>query len=476
MARKRLTANAIEKLEEAIGNSIEKPQSAVFGIVNKLNDDKTPNVIRKLKMTGDGVSETDEEPTILIPERMELLLHPKRFKVFYGGRGSGKTANVVSYLIEKARFRNSRVGCFREIQNSIKESSYAELVDEINRKGHSKEYRCVDGEITHHGTRSKFMFRGMWRNITAIKGMAGLTDVFCEESENISQISWDTLIPTVRSGGSEIIIVFNPNRETDPTWTNFVEPYVEKMTDGIYEDDDILVVNVNYIHNPWFTEELKQHMNQMKSVDYDRYLWVYEGLFNRRTDEAVFGGKWKTLDFEPQSHWHGPYYGIDFGFSQDATAAVECYIEELGDERRNLYIYRDFAKVGLEITDTPDAMEAAFPGSKRYRWYGDCARPETISHIKRSGFEIYSCNKWAGSVEDGVTWLRGCDTIYVHQDCRHTIEEMTMYSYKIDKLTGNILPDIADKYNHVMDAIRYALNDMISQKGGPGILLRRRRR
>lgn len=305
MARKRLSAVALDKLEQVIGNSVEKPDSAVFGIVDRLNDDRSPNIIKQLKMTADGVTETDEQPTILIPERMEKLLYPKRFKVFYGGRGSGKTANVVSYLIEKARFRNSRVGCFREIQNSIKESSYAELVDEINRKGHSQEYRCVDGEITHHGTCSKFVFRGMWRNITAIKGMAGLTDVFCEESENISQVSWDTLIPTVRASGSEIIVVFNPNRETDPTWTNFVEPYVGRMVDGIYEDDDIVVVNVNYIHNPWFTEELKQHMNQMKSVDYDRYLWVYEGLFNRRSDEAVLGGKWQTLTFEPSPSWGG---------------------------------------------------------------------------------------------------------------------------------------------------------------------------
>lgn len=473
MARKRLSALAIEKLEQAVGNSTSKPESAVFGIVDKLIDGK-PNVIKRLKMTSTGVSETNEEPTILIPERMELLLYPRRFKVFYGGRGSGKTANVVSYLIEKARFRNSRVGCFREIQNSIKESSYAELVDEINRKGHTQEYRCVDGEITHHTTRSKFVFRGLWRNITAIKGMAGLTDVFCEESENISQVSWDTLIPTVRAAGSEIIIVFNPNKETDPTWTNFVEPYIDKMVDGIYQDDDIVVVNVNYVHNPWFTEELKQHMNQMKAVDYDRYLWVYEGKFNKRSDEQVFGGKWRIDNFEVKPEWHGPYFGMDFGFSTDPTAMVEVYIEELPGGRRNIYINREYGKVGLEITDTPAAMEQSFPMAKRARWYADCARPETISHIKRSGFDIHPCTKWPGSVEDGVTWLRGCDHIVIHERCKEMQNEATMYSYKVDKLTGNVLTDIVDAYNHYWDAIRYALNDHIVQRGS-GMLIRRRR-
>nr|UYL16708.1 MAG: terminase large subunit [Caudoviricetes sp.] len=474
MARKRISSIAIEKLEQAVGNSTAKPESAVFGIVDKLLADGTPNVIKRLKMTATGVSETNEEPTILIPKRMELLLYPRRFKVFYGGRGSGKTANVVSYLIEKARFRNSRVGCFREIQNSIKESSYAELVDEINRKGHTQEYRCVDGEITHHTTRSKFVFRGLWRNITAIKGMAGLTDVFCEESENISQVSWDTLIPTVRAAGSEIIIVFNPNKETDPTWTNFVEPYIDKMVDGIYQDDDIVVVNVNYIHNPWFTEELKQHMNQMKAVDYDRYLWVYEGKFNKRSDEQVFGGKWRIDNFEVKPEWHGPYFGMDFGFSTDPTAMVEVYIEELPGGRRNIYINREYGKVGLEITDTPAAMEQSFPMARRARWYADCARPETISHINRSGFDIHPCTKWPGSVEDGVTWLRGCDSIIIHERCKEMQNEAAMYSYKVDKLTGNVLTDIVDAFNHFWDAVRYALNDHIVQRGS-GMLIRRRR-
>ena len=474
MARKRLSSIAIEKLEQAVGNSTAKPESAVFGIVDKLLADGTPNVIKRLKMTATGVSETNEDPTILIPKRMELLLYPRRFKVFYGGRGSGKTANVVSYLIEKARFRNSRVGCFREIQNSIKESSYAELVDEINRKGHTQEYRCVDGEITHHTTRSKFVFRGLWRNITAIKGMAGLTDVFCEESENISQVSWDTLIPTVRAAGSEIIIVFNPNKETDPTWTNFVEPYIDKMVDGIYQDDDIVVVNVNYVHNPWFTEELKQHMNQMKVVDYDRYLWVYEGKFNKRSDEQVFGGKWRIDNFEVKPEWHGPYFGMDFGFSTDPTAMVEVYIEDLPGDRRNIYINREYGKVGLEITDTPSAMEQSFPMAKRARWYADCARPETISHIKRSGFDIHPCTKWPGSVEDGVTWLRGCDSIVIHERCKEMQNEAAMYSYKVDKLTGNVLTDIVDAFNHFWDAVRYALNDHIVQRGS-GMLIRRRR-
>ena len=139
MARNRLSALEIEKLQQVVGNSTAKPESAVFGIVDKLLADGTPNVIKRLKMTAKVVSETNEEPTILILERMDLLLYPRRFKVFYGGRGSGKTANVVSYLIEKARFRNSRGFCFSDIKKSIKDSRDRDLCDYLKRKSHAQE-------------------------------------------------------------------------------------------------------------------------------------------------------------------------------------------------------------------------------------------------------------------------------------------------------------------------------------------------
>ena len=119
MKRKRLTAAAVEKAEQALDISCEAVESAVFGIC-----DLNRNVVKRLRMTADGVSETDDDPTILIPQKLEKLLYPKRIKVIYGGRGSGKTRTVTSILTERARFKRERVACFREIQASIKESSY----------------------------------------------------------------------------------------------------------------------------------------------------------------------------------------------------------------------------------------------------------------------------------------------------------------------------------------------------------------
>jgi phage terminase large subunit len=473
MARKRLSALAIEKLEAQIDDAMtDVAESAIFGIC-----DMQKNVIKRLRMTATGVDDVTNATTHadhLIPAKLERLLYPKPWKVVYGGRGSAKTRTVSTILTESARFKSERIGCFREIQQSIEDSSYQELVDEIDRKGESKEYRCIDGKITHKKTKSKFRFRGLYRNVTGVKGFAGITKAWIEEAENVSQASWDILEPTVRNPGAEIWVTFNPNKETDATWTQWVAPWHDKMVNGIYEDDEILIIECNWTDNPWMTEELIRSKDKMKRVDFDRYMWIWEGKFNKRSDEQVFGGKWRIDNFEVKPEWHGPYFGMDFGFSTDPTAMVEVYIEESPGGRRNIYINREYGKVGLEITDTPAAMEQSFTMAKRARWYADCARPETISHIKRSGFDIHPCTKWPGSVEDGVTWLRGCDSIVIHERCKEMQNEAVMYSYKVDKLTGNVLTDIVDAYNHYWDAVRYALNDHIVQRGS-GMLIRRRR-
>ena len=326
MPRKRLSSIAIEKLEQAIGDATaDAATSAVFGICNMQKE-----IIRKLRMTADGVtdvSDEDCEADHLIPERLEKLLYPKRFKFIFGGRGSGKTRTITTIITERARFKPDRIACFREIQQSIEDSSYQELVDEITRKGELKEFRVINNEITHRTTKAKFRFKGLYRNQTTVKGFAGITLGWVEEAENVSQVSWDILEPTIRSANSELWCSFNPNKESDPTWKNWIEPYRSQMEDGIYEDDEMLIIECNYSDNPWFTETpLPSSMERMKSTDYDRYLWIWEGKFNKRSDEQVFGGKWRTAKFEPEPSWHGPYYGMDFGFSQDPVAMVETWI------------------------------------------------------------------------------------------------------------------------------------------------------
>lgn len=468
MVRKRITVAAIEKLESMTASSTVE-RSKVFGLV-----DPQGNTRKCLYISHDGVHYTDEKPELFVPLKLERVFHPKPYKTIFGGRGSGKTYGIVSYLQELSRFSKKRIACLREIQNSIKDSSYSEIVDAISRNGNADEYRVVENEITHAGSGSKFFFRGMHRNITALKGMAGVDIAWCEEAESVTRTSIDVLVPTIRKNGAEIITTFNPYREQDAIWQQWVAPWRDKMVDGIYEDDDRLIININWQDNFWFTDELRRAMQTMKETDFDRYLHIYEGQFSQRSDEQVFGGKWRTESFEVKPEWHGPYHGMDFGFSGDPAAMVEVWVENLPGDRRNVYINREYGKIHLEITDHPTAMDQAFPMARKARWYADSSRPETISHIKRTGFDIHPCNKWPGSVEDGVTWLRGCDNIIIHDRCTEMKNEAAMYSHKVDKNTGLVLTEIVDKYNHYWDAVRYALNDYIVQRGSGWIRRSRR--
>ena len=96
----------------------------------------------------------------------------------------------------------------------------------------------------------------------------------------------------------------------------------------------------------------------------------------------------------------------------------------------------------------------------------DSARPESISYLQRHGLPaIEGVAKWSGSVEDGITHLRSYREIIVHPRCKEVLKEMRLYSYKVDRLTGDIKADVVDKNNHYIDAIRYALNPMIQGKG-----------
>jgi phage terminase large subunit len=165
--------------------------------------------------------------------------------------------------------------------------------------------------------------------------------------------------------------------------------------------------------------------------------------------------KWIIDTFE-EAELGFPYFGADWGFATDPTVLVQFFIRE-----RTMYIRREVYGLGVETVDLPKLFER-IPDSNKYTIRGDNARPEIISHLKRHGYpKIESAKKWAGSVEDGISWLRGLEKIIIHPECKHTIDEARLWQYKTDRLTGDVLPVLVDAHNHCWDAIRYAAQPMI---------------
>lgn len=130
-----------------------------------------------------------------------------------------------------------------------------------------------------------------------------------------------------------------------------------------------------------------------------------------------------------------------------------------------LYIDAEAYGTGIELDETP-ALFDTIPTSRHWPIKADSARPETISFMARKGFRISAAKKWAGSVLDGIALLKSFTRILIHPRCKHTAEEFRMYSYKVDRANGDILPVPVDAWNHAIDAARYALDGYVKRSGG----------
>jgi phage terminase large subunit len=305
-------------------------------------------------------------------------------------------------------------------------------------------YQVKDKEIVARNG-SMFIFEGLRHNITKIKSMEGIDICWVEEAERVSEASWKVLIPTIRKSGSEIWVTFNPDDENDPTYKRFIKN----------SPPDAIVVKVNFDQNPWFTDELRKEMEYDFRVDPDSAAHIWGGECRKISDAQVLKGKWVIDTFDPSPDWNGPYFGADWGFSKDPTVLVKSYIHD-----RTLYVSEEAYGVGVEITETP-ALFDSVEGARKHTIRADSARPETISFMKRSGFNVIPAKKGPGSVEDGIQHLRGYEKIVIHPRCKYTSQEARLYSYKVDKLTGDILPILVDANNHCMDAIRYSLEPIM---------------
>ena len=530
------------------------------------------------------------------------LWHPHRYKVFYGGRSSGKSWAIAEALIQLSDLGKVRILCCREIQNSIRDSSYQLLKDTAYRLGLESHFKFLDSEIRNELTGSRFIFKGLLRNDQSIKSTEGIdfcwcfpagTDVDgrpiesykvgdyvrsfnhktgeiekrrvlrvmkrpapsklykltlhgsnryvistgehpffikgkgyvpisemkpgdivyackscrgcsegfvleeqrverveiqeqrgaygnreseggnfvfnlevegnhnyfagdvlvhnCEEAQTISETSWQTLIPTIRKEGSEIWVSFNPLQTDDPTTKRFIE----SPPPGAY------VRKVNYDENPYFTDEMRAEMEYDKRTDYEKYLHIWEGYPRTFSDAQIFKGKFVVESF-PDDLWQSAdrlFFGADFGFARDPSTLIRCFMID-----NVLYIEYEAYGIGVEINELKK-FYSVVPGYDQWPIYCDCARPETISYLANHDYlNAKPAEKWQGSVEDGIEYLRSFDRIVIHPRCKHTADEFRLYSYKTDRLTNEILPVPLDKNNHLCDSIRYALNDYIKAK------------
>jgi len=374
-----------------------------------------------------------------LPEYAGDLWQPFRHLAWHGGRGPGKTRTVASGLIIQSMERHERVLCGRETQRSIKDSSKRVLDDEIERLGVGSVFTSTETEIRGPND-SLFIFTGLKGNAAGVKSIEGVTTFWGDEAQAFSQGSIDTVVPTIRGPNSRLIWTWNPDLATDPVDVMF------RGKDG--PPPNSIVREVNYQDNPWFPDELRMEMEFTRGRDFDKYSHVWLGQYRRNSEARVFKN-WRVEAFDtPVGVEHR--LGADFGFSIDPSVLVRCHI--VG---RTLFVDYEAYGLNVEIVNLP-ALFMSVPEAEKWFMTADSARPETISHLRNHGFpRIQSAIKGARSLEEGVEFLKGYD-IVVHPRCQHLIDELTLYSYKVDSLTGLVTSVLEDKDNHLIDALRYA--------------------
>lgn len=397
---------------------------------------------------------------------IKVLWDPLRrhYKILYGGRGGAKSWSVARYLLLRGAKEKLRILCTREIQNSIKDSVYRLLVDQIYALG-LQAFFIIKADTISGVNGTEFLFKGLQKSISEIKSTEGVDICWVEEADKVSENSWVVLIPTIRKDGSEIIITFNPEDEHSATFTRFVEKDGKPV-----ENPEFCREFINY----WdvadiFPETLRKEMEWDKKNDDEKYQHVWCGKPKKYGNAVIFRKKIRIEEFETPEGIQ-LFFGGDFGYAEDAFAAVRMFIQDW-----TLYIDHEVYGTGIELNELHRLLNT-LPGAHKWKIVGDSARPDTISFlcqpftkdgVEYEGFDVQGAIKGKGSVEDGIEFLKGFKAIVIHPRCKGAIDNFNNYRWRTDRITGEILPIPVDKNNHVPDACRYALEDW--QRGGATI-------
>jgi phage terminase large subunit len=379
------------------------------------------------------------ELTIETPKVFEPLLGRSRYKAIWGGRGSGKSHFLAELAIERCVLEKTAICCAREIQKSLKHSVKKLLEIKIEQLGVGSLFEVQESTIKGLNG-SEIIFTGLQSHTSdSIKSLESFDVLWVEEAQNVSQKSLDIVRPTFRKPGSELWFSYNPNDPTDP---------IDAFLRCDNPPPDSIIVQANYMDNPWFPDVLKDEMEYDRKRDYDKYCHVWLGEYRKNSEARIF----KNFIVEEFERPDGAIHrlGADWGFSVDPSTLIRCSLEG-----NRLYVDYEAYMIGCEIVNLPDLFDRV-PESRKWFIRADSARPETIDYMRKHGYpKIQAAAKGAGSIVEGISFLQSFD-IVVHPRCKHLIDELNSYSYKRDKLTDEILPIIEDKNNHVIDALRYA--------------------
>lgn len=372
---------------------------------------------------------------ILIPIEFKRLFDSDwREAAVYGGRMSLKSHTVARILLIKARMKKTRIACFREFQNSIKDSSH-QLLSDLIKLYDLTDFVVKDDSIINTINGSDFIFKGLRHNEQSIKSIEGVDIAWCEESQTISDISLEVLTPTIRKPGSQIIYTYNRLLEEDPIHKRLV----------LEGRPDTLIINVNYDiaeKYGFLPVEIKKEIedDKLNRPALYKHKWLGEPI----NMEARIYKDWAIIDEIPHEA-KLIKYGLDFGYSLDPTAIVAVYSYNSG------YIVDEVLYRKEMLNSQIAGIFKALPFATVI---ADSAEPKSIDELKLHGVVVLPATKGAGSINQGIQFVQG-QRISVTSKSVNILKEYRNYMWLTDKNSQLVQEPSGD--DHSLDAIRYSI-------------------
>lgn len=387
----------------------------------------------------------------LFPDKLAFLFNAHRYKVAYGGRGSAKSWSFARALLIQGASQTLRILCAREVQRSIKQSVHTLLCDQIQALDLGPFYEVLESEIRgKNGT--SFTFAGLaTHTVESIKSYEGVDRVWVEEAQTVSKRSWDILIPTLRKPGSEIWVSFNPDLDSDDTYTRFV----------VNPPDDCVSVKINWSDNPWFPDVLGKERVYCQQNRPDDYANIWEGVCKAAVDGAIYArevaqcqeeGRICPVPYDPLLKVHAVF---DLGWNDSMSI---CLVQKVRSEIRVIeYIEDDH-----QTLDFYSAMLKA----KNMNW-GRLFLPHDgdTKDFKtgRSAREILAKMGWSVSivpnigVEQGIKAARMAmkQAYFAKGKTDRLMDCLKRYRRAINTTTNEPGQPLHDEYSHGADCWRY---------------------
>lgn len=392
-----------------------------------------------------------------MPEALEFLFQPSRYKVARGGRGSGKSWGFARALLIQAYQTPLRVLCTREVQKSIKQSVYQLLKDQIEALGLDAEYEVLSTEIRGRNG-SSFYFAGL-SDLTAdsIKSFEGVDRVWVEEGQSITARSWKILIPTIRKEGSEIWVSYNPELETDETHQRFV----------VNPPPGCISVLMNWADNPWFPPVLEQERQHAKAtMSEHEYRNVWEGECLPAVTGAIYfdevaslerGGRVREVPHDPLLKLHAIW---DLGWNDSMSIILA---QRQGSELRVIEYIEDSHRT---LADYVADLKAKKYNDQPVNWGTDYLPHDGFSKDFKTGKSADEILTALGrrvqqipkmDVEGGIKAARSIfSRLYLDKDkTTRLVECLKRYRRQINQTTNEPGAPLHDEFSHGADAFRY---------------------